>query len=344
MSSSRFASQVELAFGHVETLISSLPTPPAYHSLLTTELRVARREAAGVEVFPAMDLPLALADAIVAPEAVAVPTVAATTIVYLGADILDNIMDDEIPPEWNAWSRAQVLLAATTMLSPLWALAVEAIPVELAPASARETIRELMLSGLMAMSHGQFLDLAGDPDNGTSPTADLSAIRRTAELKSGRELGMFTAVVAATVSADERFIQTAERIGTLYGSASQIASDVTDLFDPRGSRDLAAGTHTLPLAFARRRGSAVRLELDGALASARNGDPGSQARIQELLIACGSVSYCALVAGAYCRLASKLAVQLAQERGGNADAVVSLFEPLAAIGYGPTGAPESAPP
>lgn len=340
MSSSRFASQVDLTFGHIEALISSLSAPPSYHCLLLTELRVARREAASVSVFPAVELPLALASSIAVPQCVIIPVVAATTIVYLGADVLDNIMDAEVPPEWGTWSRAQVLLAATTMLSPLWARAVDRIPVEAIPPNARETIRELMVQGLLDMSLGQFLDLdtAADPGRDAGPTvSDLEAIRRTAELKSGKELGMFAAVVAATVSADHRFIRTAERIGMLYGSAGQIASDLTDLFDPRGSRDLAAGTYTLPLAHARRRGGATRLEFDRVLTAARAGEAGSQDRIQELLVGCGSVQYCALVINSYRRSANQLAIQLAKERGGTADAVVALFEPLASIGSGATG-------
>lgn len=327
--------QRDQVFGQVTGLIRALPVSASFGDLLLTELEVARREAADVTLFPVIDFPFALASAIGAPESALVAVVAATTVVYLGADLLDNIMDHELPDDWHGWSNPQVLLAATTLLSTVWACAVAEIPAEALPSGGHDRIRRAILDGLIAMGDGQFQDLGNAQSGGRRVgvhALDLAAVRGTAELKSGKELGMCAAVVTATVTADDRFIRAAERLGTLFGAASQIASDMADLYNPAGSRDLAAGTLTLPLAHARSRGAAVCVEIEDALLAARTDDPVARARFGQLLVRCGTVQYIELVIRCYCRAAGDLASELARELGGSPAAVTRLLDAIGTIG------------
>ena len=213
---------------------------------------------------------------------------AACTIVYLGADLLDDVADDDLIDEWSSVGPSGASLAGATYLASLVGLMLDTMRSHGTDERTLWSLSTRFSGGLLEMSAGQHQDLSPDP-----PT-DLDACLSTTRLKTGAEFGLFAHTAAALATDDQGVLSSAEEFGRCLGTAFQLASDVYDIW--RGpAQDLITGKRTLPIVHALEHlddGDRERLEtalLDGRSSAAARSDA------KKLMLQAGSISYVAVV-------------------------------------------------
>ena len=263
--------RVERVFAFLEDLIGALPVPPSHRELLRVHLDVGRERAEIYPELPAIQLPLLVHAAISGDESPALPVAGACTLLYLGADLFDNVIDDELPPSWRARDPAEASLAAATLLAAI-------------PQLAFARLRERRTSRLWELTH------------------------------------LFAeALLTMSAGEHEELIEKCAAFGLCLGTASQICSDVGDIWGEEISRDLLNGRRTLPVVHALytlRGESRERLQelLEAARESGEYHD-----EVRSLLAAAGSIPYTALIVEVYRQRArSDLAAASPREPAGRA--------------------------
>ncbi len=282
----------------LEGFVGSLPVPGGHRGLLLLHLEEGREQAAEDPALPAIQLPLLVHAAISGEEAPAVPAAGACLLLYLGADLLDNLADDELPTRWLGRGPQEVSLVAATYLSALPGLALARLGERGAPPEKLAELSRLFAQTLLTMSAGQREDLV-------SPEGiSLEECRAVAERRSGAEIGLFAKAGAVVLAADDARLHKAyASMGASIGTAGQIASDLHDLWRPEPSQDLLNGKKTLPVvhALSTLRGGGLE-NLRRLLAAAReSAEPHAEAR--KVLLEAGSLRYAALVVEVYRRRA-----------------------------------------
>jgi geranylgeranyl pyrophosphate synthase len=283
--------RVERVFAYLDELIAALPVAAGHRDLLRLHLGEGRAQAAKLPEAPWVQLPVLAHGAAGGDEEAAVPLAACCTLVYLGADLLDNLMDDELPERWRERGSGEALLAAATMLAALSRTALRRAD---GIASDRiERVDGLLTETLLTMSAGQLDDVS--PESADS----LEAARSVAERKAGAEFAFFAEAGALTATDDERKITAYRDFGFNLGAAGQIASDLGDVLARTGSHDLSTGKRTLPVAHALQRlAPAERGRLERLLEDARSSTEPHRG-VRALLVEAGSIHYTALVVGVY---------------------------------------------
>ena len=248
---------------------------------------------------PCIEVPMLIHAAIAGDDTAAVPLAAACALVYLGADLFDNVADDELPEEWAGRPAAQVSLAAAAMLAPLPQLALCAGHGAALDLPTRARLSRVLASTLLTMGIGQHEDLLHSSLSGLS----VEACRGVSERKGGGEIGGFARAAAILAGASSAVEDAFACFGSCVGTGAQIASDLADLWDPDGSRDLLNGTPTLPIVHAatvlqgRRRVALQQLLAHARLSVAVH--PEVRATLRDA----GSVEYTMLVVQVYARRA-----------------------------------------
>ncbi|MEK6813426.1 MAG: polyprenyl synthetase family protein [Nitrospirota bacterium] len=282
----------EGVFEWMEGFLGSLPIPAEHRELLAVHVEEGRAQAASCPEFPSIRVPLLVHAGVAGDEERAVPLAGACAFVYLGADLLDNLADDELPARWRGRTPAEASLAACTFLSVLPYLALSRLD---APPGRIQVLTGLFAEGLLSMSAGQHEDLLASRGEGVTPPACRAMVER----KSGAETALFARSAAVLAGADPAVADSYGAFGLCLGAGAQIGSDLGDIFDPGGSRDLLNGKLTLPIVHAltvlkdRDREAFLRL-LDSARQSI---EPHEEAR--KVLMRAGSVRYTALVIEVY---------------------------------------------
>jgi hypothetical protein len=278
--------------GWLDELVDGLPVPASHRALLRVHLAVGRRQIDGAVPLACAELPLLVHAALAGTEAAAVPLAGACTLLYLGADLLDNVADDEVPAEWDGRSGAEMQLAASTYLAPLYQLALGRLETSAGIDGARLwTLASLFRDALLEMSAGQHEDIR----HGTGDDVTPEASRLTVERKSGAELALFAQAGAMLATDDVETAAHFAGFGRCLGAASQIGSDVADLWSDGASRDLTNGKRTLPVAHAIARAEGADRERLLALLARCRVEPAAHAEVRERLLDAGSVRYTALV-------------------------------------------------
>ena len=103
-------------------------------------------------IVPFIDLPLAVHAAITGKAEPALPLAAATTLLFLGIDLLDDLADGDLPDRFKKFGLTQVQLAGLTLISSLPQLMVARLPI---PPSLRGKMLSDLAGGLLQMSEGQ---------------------------------------------------------------------------------------------------------------------------------------------------------------------------------------------
>jgi geranylgeranyl diphosphate synthase type I len=241
---------------------------------------------------PAAELPLAVYAAANGRAPAPLPLAAACLCVYLGADLLDNVVDRELSDRWVAVGPNQSLLAGVTFLTPLAVAAVAELDV---PAATRLAVQDALIDALLAMSAGQAADVAFEGRADVS----LAACEAMVLAKSGAEWALFARVGALLAGAPAAVCDDFATFGRELGATSQVISDGVDLAAADGGRDLAAGKRTLPVVHALAALSdPARGEVLGHLAAAPH-DPARKTAAREALLAAGALHFAALVAEAH---------------------------------------------
>jgi heptaprenyl diphosphate synthase len=124
--------------------------------------------------------------------------------------------------------------------------------------------------------------------------------------KSGQEMAICASLAAQLAGASAEQIERCAALGLALGTAGQLASDCHDVFSSPHSKDLAAGTRTLPIVLALNRleGSA-RADFLALLERARH-DEAAREAVRRHLHAAGVVRPCALTIEVYRQRALRL--------------------------------------
>ena len=305
--------RVEQVFAFIEELIEALPVPLRHRELLQVHLGVGREQIDIYPELPAIQLPLLVHAAITGDQRPALPLAGACTLLYLGADLFDNLIDHELSPSWHTRDPAEANLAAATLLGALPQLSVARLREQGTPPARLWALAHLFAETLLTMSAGEHEDmLVAKREN-----VGLKMCRTMAERKSGSEFALFTRAGAILATEDPSVIEKYAVFGLCLGTASQICSDIEDIWSEGISRDLLNGKRTLPIVhalYALRGASRERLHelLRVARKSAEYHD-----EVRALLAAAGSIHYTILVVEIYLQRArDQLAAASPREPAG----------------------------
>ncbi len=282
-------------FAFLDELILTLPVRPGYRQLLQIHLQVGKERA---EVWPEMSsiqLPFLVHAAITGDEGPALPVAGACTLLYLGADLFDSILDHELSPLWQARDPSEASLAATTLLGALPQLSIALLQEQGTPPERLWTLAHIFADAGLAMGAGQYEDLLFSNRQNVS----LEDSRAMAEHKSGAEYALFATAGAALATEDSSTIEAYAAFGSCFGIAQQLINDAQDIWGERGGQDLSNGKRTFPLVHAL---STLRGDghdrLQELLAAARESTEHHNG-VRALLAAAGSPRFTALMVWLY---------------------------------------------
>lgn len=292
--------RAEKVFACIDTLIDELPVPEGHRGLLRVHVGVGREQAQDYPDLPAIQLPLLVHAAITGEERPALPVAAACTLLYLGADLLDNVIDRELPPSWQARDPAEAHLAAATLLAAVPQLALAHLREQGAPPATLWALSQLFAETLLIMSAGEHEDLlyTGRED------VDGRMCRAMAERKSGAEVALFAGAGATLATEDAALIEEYAAFGMCLGTSRQILSDAVDIWKGENGRDLLNGKRTLPIVHALCALPDEPRERLLDLLEALRGGAQPYGEVRKILLTAGSVHYTALVADDYRQRAS----------------------------------------
>jgi geranylgeranyl pyrophosphate synthase len=219
--------------------LHAAPTPEL-RALLDTALVGLRDQARRYPRAVFVHLPLLVYGGLRGDDAPAVPLAAATSLLFLGLDICDDLADGDLPAHWTGHRASAIHLVSLSLLATLPQLAIAAVD---APAATRDAMQATLAGGLLEMIGGQLRDVSA------AGTAEVRAadVEESVVAKSGEELAIFATLAAQLAGAATAQTEQYAALGRALGTAGQLASDWLDVFHAPHSKDLAAGTRTLPI-------------------------------------------------------------------------------------------------
>ncbi|MBI5630153.1 MAG: polyprenyl synthetase family protein [Elusimicrobia bacterium] len=283
-------------FALAKRFIAARAQSQAQKELLSAMLRRLERQSADPESLPFIVMPRLVVGAVRGLEEEASGLCLATTLLYAGIDLLDDLADGDISAAWRGFRPQELQLAAATFLSSLPQLALSDIK---APPAVLAGMHKALAQGLLRMSAGQQEDLS----TAGSSHPDSAAVELSVSGKSGEELALFSRLGALMAQAPESAVDLYEDMGRSLGTAIQLASDCHDLFQARRSRDLANGTRTYPIAkHLERLPRAERGKFLRVLELAKTSSSAAK-RVRRELIQDGTLRLCAIVVEIHCQKA-----------------------------------------
>jgi geranylgeranyl pyrophosphate synthase len=248
------------------------PTAEMAAALETAFIGLATHAARYQRVF-FVDIPVHVYAAVRGDTAPAMPLASAIALLFLGLDTADDVTDGDLPSYWDGCSLADIQIVTLALLASLPQQIVAGLD---APAETRAGMQEAIARATLKMIAGQQRDVR------TAGTTDVraAAVEESVAAKSGEEVALFASLAARLAGADASRIAHYEAMGRALGTAAQLTSDCDDLFVNPHSKDLAAGTRTLPIALGLERATgAARDELVALLDRARtDADAGIEVR------------------------------------------------------------------
>jgi len=195
---------------------------------------------------PAIQLPLLVHASITGEERPAHHLAEACTLLYFGVDLFDNLIDDELSSSWDTRDPSEASLAATTLLAAAPQIAVARLREHGVPPEHLWELAHLFAETLLTMSAGEHEDVLFTGRTDVRPEMCRDMIDR----KSGSEFALFAKAGAMLATEDEDVIQQYAAFGRGFGMASQLRSDVWDIWSAEISQDLINGRCTLPVVHA----------------------------------------------------------------------------------------------
>ena len=129
----------------------------------------------------------------------------------------------ELPPHWAGHRPNEIGLIASVIGCALPQLVLAEMDVR--PAT-RAALQRTLALGLLEVAAGQQADLAA----AGADRADPAAVERSIVAKSGGRRAMYAAMAAQLAGASEEQVAAYARLGRAMGTATQLASDIGDLF------------------------------------------------------------------------------------------------------------------
>ena len=303
--------RVESVFALLDELILALPV--GHRQLLQIHLRIGKERAQAWPEMSSIQLPFLVHAAITGDERPALPVAGACTLLYLGADLFDSILDHELPPSWLVRDSSQASLAATTLLGALPQICIARLQERGTTPERLWTLAHLFAVAGLAMGAGQYEDLLLPSLEDVS----IEDSRAMAEHKSGTEYALFARAGATLATADPSTIEAYAAFASCFGIAQQLINDAKDIWGDKRSQDLLNGKRTLPIvhALSTLHGE-QRKRLQRLLRAARE-SPKHHDGVRAMLAEAGSLRYTALIVWLYQQQASShLAGASPQEPAG----------------------------
>jgi geranylgeranyl pyrophosphate synthase len=234
----------------------------------------------------------------------AVPVAGALTLLGLGLDLLDDLIDrDRAMAEWGGLSDAELQLFAVGLISTLPQIILSDLD---APAATIVALHRTLARGLLRGGVGQHYDLVllGRSDISTAEVRDC-AIAKITPLAA-----LQTALPALLADAPTVVVERCAALGESMGMARSIVSEYDDLFIAQHSRDLGIGAYTWPIAHFLN--SLDGQERDAFIALLRDAraDAAAQREVRQCLMAAGIVRWMLFDALVYCQRARSLVSDL----------------------------------
>ena len=269
----------------------SMPTPELA-SVLETALIGLDAQAHRYDRPFFVDLPLSVYAAVRGERAPGIPIAAAIALMFLGFDIGDDLTDGDLPPHWRDRSFADTLIVMVALVASLPQTIIGALDV---PSDLRAHMQAAVAARLLTMLGGQHRDVRA------AGTADVSAaaVEESVAAKTGGEFALFAWLAAASAGAGAAALDQFDTMGRAFGTAVQLTSDCRDLFDAPHSKDLAAGTRTLPIVLTLERlAGDARAEFVALLERART-DAAAGIAVRERIRAARVLPMCAMIIDVY---------------------------------------------
>jgi geranylgeranyl diphosphate synthase type I len=283
--------RVESVFAFLDELILTLPVRSGHRQLLRVHLEVGRERATVWPEMSSIQLPLLVHAAITGEEEQALPVAGACTLLYLGADLFDSILDRELPPPWHERDASEATLAATTLLGALPPLALARLQEQGTSPAKLWTLAQLFAQTGLTMGAGQYEDLLLPALEDVSIEDSLAM----AEHKSGQEYALFATAGATLATEEPSRIEAYAAFSSCFGIAQQLINDVQDLWGDQGGRDLTNGKRTFPIVHALSSLRGKRRErLQELLAAARDSTEHHD-EVEALVAEAGSPRFTALI-------------------------------------------------
>ena len=286
---------MERVFAFLDQLILALSVRPGHRQLLQIHLRVGKERAEAWPEMSSIQLPLLVHAAITGDERPALPVAGACTLLYLGADLFDSILDHELPPSWQARDPSAASLAATTLLGALPQLSIARLQELGTPPERLWTLALLFADYGLTMGAGQYEDLLLP----TLENVSVEDSRAMAEQKSGAEYALFAAAGATLATEDRSTIEAYAAFGSCFGIAQQLINDAKDIWGDERGQDLLNGKRTLPVVHALSTLRGERRERLQQLLETARGSTERHDGVRELLAEAGSLRYTALIVWLY---------------------------------------------
>jgi geranylgeranyl pyrophosphate synthase len=262
-----------------------------------TELRTRlRRLCAGEDTLFCVCLPRLVYAAITGADDGWQALAVALLLQYLGTDLLDDLMDAELPPAWQELHVNEVALAAAELYAAFAPLALAAVE---APPATVLSMQRCFGRGLLRMGAGQHTDLVlTGTDAATSAEVEDSIAR-----KSGAALAMYAEMAATLAGAPLEAVAAYAALGRELGTVVQIHAECRDLFIEPTSRYLSAAKRTLPLALQLERLTGQERARFLALLERARTDREAHLELREVARAGGVLPACAVIIEIHCRQA-----------------------------------------
>ena len=275
---------------------------------------------------PFIHLPLLVYEGLLGEEGPAIGLAVATTLLFLGLDLFDDVADGDWPAVAPGCSVAEVNLTAATLLCALPQLAIAELD---APSSVLAAMQRTLARGLLRMSAGQQQDLASVG----AVQVRSSDVETAVVAKSGEETAVFARLGAQLAQAPDDLTATCEELGRCIGAGGQLASDCYELFTDPAARDFAHGARTLPIALHLERLEGEQQAAFLALLEQARQNETARGAVRSHLRTGGQLRHCAFIVETYRQRALRMCRQ------------ANLLEParscleamIGNIGFFPTG-------
>jgi geranylgeranyl diphosphate synthase type I len=286
--------RVGWVFAFLDELIEELSVPPSHKELLRGPLDLVREEANASPEMSTVQVPLLVHAAIAGDEKPAIPVAAACTILCLGADLLDSIIDHELPNLWHIRDSAEINLAVTTLVGALPQLSIARLREETQPTTIWG-LAHLFADTILTINAGQHEDLLFS----NSVNVSLKDSRVMIERKTGSATALLAKAGAMLATEDPFRVRSYAAFGSCYGIAKQLVNDAWGIWGEGASQDLFNGRRTFPVvhALSALRG-ARREQLQRLLALSRESAEYHD-EVRALLATAGSARYTALIGWLY---------------------------------------------
>jgi geranylgeranyl pyrophosphate synthase len=242
-----------------------------------------------------IQVPLLVHAAITGDEEPAPPVAGACSLLYLGVDLVDSILDHKLPHLWHDRGPSEASLAATTLLGALPQLSIARLHEQGTSPAKLWALAHLFADTGLTMCAGQYEDLILPSRQNVS----IEDSRAMAEHKSGAEYALFATAGATLATEDPSTIEAYTAFGSCFSIAQQLINDAQDIWGHRRGRDLLNGKRTLPLVHALSTLTGEQRERLKKLLAAARESAEHHDEVRALLAEAGSLRYTALIVWLY---------------------------------------------